>query len=48
MVYMLWCVLRYEKLQKGHKTEDDKHLQAPSQTGKYVILDETDDQENGP
>ncbi|XP_013723202.2 probable sugar phosphate/phosphate translocator At1g06470 [Brassica napus] len=39
---------KYDKLQKGHKTEDDKQLQAPSQTGKYVILDETDDQENGP
>ncbi|KAF3610154.1 hypothetical protein DY000_02044579 [Brassica cretica] len=39
---------KYDKLQKGHKTEDEKQLQAPSQTGKYVILDETDDQENGP
>ncbi|KAH0916757.1 hypothetical protein HID58_031203 [Brassica napus] len=39
---------KYEKLQKGNKTEDEKKLQAPSQTGKYVILDETDDQENGP
>ncbi|KAG2324069.1 hypothetical protein Bca52824_006797 [Brassica carinata] len=39
---------KYDKLQKGHKTEDEKQLQAPSQTGKYVILDETDDQEEGP
>ncbi|VVA90195.1 unnamed protein product [Arabis nemorensis] len=40
---------KYDKLQKGHKSEDDKQLQAPSQTGKYVILDdEMDDQENGP
>lgn len=47
--YMLWCLPRYDKLQKGHKTEDEKQLQAPSQTGKYVILDdEMDDQENGP
>ncbi|CAH8339847.1 unnamed protein product [Eruca vesicaria subsp. sativa] len=39
---------KYEKLQKGYKTEDEKQLQAPSQTGKYVILDEMDDQEDGP
>lgn len=46
---MVWCVPRYDKLQKGHKSEDEKQLQAPSQTGKYVILDdEMDDQENGP
>lgn len=39
---------KYDKLQKGHKTEEEKQLQAPSQTGKYVILDEMDDQENSP
>lgn len=41
---MLWCLTRYEKLQKGHKTEGEKQLEV----GKYVILDEMDDQENGP
>ncbi|XP_010475377.1 PREDICTED: probable sugar phosphate/phosphate translocator At1g06470 [Camelina sativa] len=39
---------KYDKLQKGHKTEGEKQLQAPSQTGKYVILDEMDDQDNSP
>uniref|UniRef100_A0A1J3C9D8 Putative sugar phosphate/phosphate translocator n=1 Tax=Noccaea caerulescens TaxID=107243 RepID=A0A1J3C9D8_NOCCA len=39
---------KYEKLQKGHRTEGEKQLEAPSQTGKYVILDEMDDQEIGP
>ncbi|KAG5375677.1 hypothetical protein IGI04_040273 [Brassica rapa subsp. trilocularis] len=39
---------KYDKLQKGHRTEDEKQLQSPSQTGKYVILDERDDQEDGP
>ncbi|XP_010542715.1 PREDICTED: probable sugar phosphate/phosphate translocator At1g06470 isoform X1 [Tarenaya hassleriana] len=37
---------KYDKLQKGHKSEDEKNLSASSQTGKYVILDEMDDQEN--
>ncbi|KAG2254987.1 hypothetical protein Bca52824_074281 [Brassica carinata] len=50
--YHGWCqfvqLVQIRETTKGHKTEDDKHLQAPSQTGKYVILDETDDQENGP
>ncbi|XP_010457774.1 PREDICTED: probable sugar phosphate/phosphate translocator At1g06470 [Camelina sativa] len=39
---------KYDKLQKGHKTEGEKQLQAPSQTGKYVILDEMDDQDSSP